>query len=222
MDAHIAGPCEILSDITENGAAQDVWVRLGVSMGPVVLVLNGSLAAGGSATAKFYTANEGTETDSALTGTVYDYRASGDSYALDDRGIGVWIDNAWYFSAGAGAVTSPPRWFLGTLGGALASASATVSVTKTAALDGGSGGSGSVTAQNDFGLSGQSGVACLIVEDNSVTEFVLVQVKHVALSGVTDVSVSGTALQETKQTVTVMYESAAGGPGTIDAGTECP
>jgi hypothetical protein len=225
MDAHVAGPCEILSDITENGAAQDVWVRLGVSMGPVVLVLNGSLAAGGSATAKFYTADEGTETDSALTSTVYDYRESGDSYALDDRGIGVWLCNAWYFIGGGGG--GGCRLFECTLDNDLASGDSTIGVTVSSALDGGAlPDPVTVTANNTLSLSGEFLYPAVIVEDESAdpAEYLLLNVKHIVVEVMVDVEYSTAehAFRKKLRDITVMYEGDAGAWQNIVSLTDIP
>lgn len=73
------------------------WEVIALSVGLKVAVLDGDLAAGGSATASLYTADAGTESDSGVNVTVYDFIIPSGKELVSGSKIFVGlVDGFWY------------------------------------------------------------------------------------------------------------------------------
>jgi hypothetical protein len=121
--------------------------------------------------------------------------------------IFVWldsIDNIYLCIKGGGGEETSRR-FKATLGGTLENGTASVSVTTTAAFDGGSH-PGNVTAQNPEGLAADNGSLVFIEEDWSEDplEYVIYQVHHVEKTALEDVRYDKPELIQRPRTIVTM------------------
>jgi hypothetical protein len=79
---------------------------------------------------------------------------------------------------------------------------------------------GTITANNILGLAGPSGSTCVVIIKSGGT-YDLLGIKHTVMGKVTDVTMVGNDLTETKQNVAGMADS-ADATSTIIQGEVCP